>query len=245
MKKLLSIILLTVVFLFISAVQANAVSTLFGSAVNDGGIIKTVSDWSVPSTPDDDYGAVSFDDANSTLFSNLTVLSADYNVTDDDCGGGSPRFSIRMDTDGDTVSNGNIFVYMGPLPNFTGCVPNSWINTGNLVGSTDARFDLSQLGGPWYGTYANALSLVGSGTILRISLVTDGGWQPLDKEQEVWFDNVIINEASYDFTLLSPVTKEECKNEGWMLFNNPFFKNQGDCVSYIQSNEHAVGNKTK
>lgn len=42
-----------------------------------------------------------------------------------------------------------------------------------------------------------------------------------------------------------PTAKDECKNDGWMTFNNPFFKNQGDCVSYVQSSEKAIGNKSK
>ncbi|MFH1582432.1 MAG: hypothetical protein ABIA08_01600 [bacterium] len=36
-----------------------------------------------------------------------------------------------------------------------------------------------------------------------------------------------------------PIDKNECKKDGWMSFNNPTFKNQGDCVSYVQSNENA------
>ena len=36
-----------------------------------------------------------------------------------------------------------------------------------------------------------------------------------------------------------PSDKDECKKGGWMTFNNPTFKNQGDCVSYLQSNEKA------
>jgi hypothetical protein len=51
-----------------------------------------------------------------------------------------------------------------------------------------------------------------------------------------------------EFTLVEPpvgppTNKNECKKDGWMTFNNPFFKNQGDCVSWIQSNENAVGNR--
>ena len=42
-----------------------------------------------------------------------------------------------------------------------------------------------------------------------------------------------------------PTDKDQCKKDGWKLFNNPTFKNQGDCVSYVQSNEHAIGNKNK
>jgi hypothetical protein len=42
-----------------------------------------------------------------------------------------------------------------------------------------------------------------------------------------------------------PTDMNQCKKGGWEAFNNPTFKNQGDCVSYVQSNENAVGNKTK
>jgi hypothetical protein len=30
-----------------------------------------------------------------------------------------------------------------------------------------------------------------------------------------------------------PVSKDECKKDGWRSFNNPSFKNQGDCVSFV------------
>ncbi len=47
------------------------------------------------------------------------------------------------------------------------------------------------------------------------------------------------------FTLIAPppppkpTDMNECKNGGWMTFTNPSFKNQGQCVSYVQSNDHA------
>jgi hypothetical protein len=34
-----------------------------------------------------------------------------------------------------------------------------------------------------------------------------------------------------------PTDKDQCKNDGWQAFNNPTFKNQGDCVSYVASNK--------
>ncbi len=50
--------------------------------------------------------------------------------------------------------------------------------------------------------------------------------------------------TTFDFeTPLSPTDKNQCKNSGWMDFNNPAFKNQGDCVSYLQSSPNAQGNK--
>jgi hypothetical protein len=30
-----------------------------------------------------------------------------------------------------------------------------------------------------------------------------------------------------------PTDKEQCKKDGWRQFNNPVFKNQGDCVSFV------------
>lgn len=33
-----------------------------------------------------------------------------------------------------------------------------------------------------------------------------------------------------------PQTKDECKNGGWARFTTPTFKNQGACVSYVESN---------
>lgn len=34
--------------------------------------------------------------------------------------------------------------------------------------------------------------------------------------------------------LLSPTSKDQCKKDGWKIFNNPVFKNQGQCVSYVE-----------
>jgi len=42
-----------------------------------------------------------------------------------------------------------------------------------------------------------------------------------------------------------PIDKNECKKDGWKIFDNPSFKNQGDCVSYVQSIENAKRNKNK
>ena len=31
----------------------------------------------------------------------------------------------------------------------------------------------------------------------------------------------------------APATKDDCKDDGWRQFLAPLFKNQGDCVSYV------------
>ena len=52
-------------------------------------------------------------------------------------------------------------------------------------------------------------------------------------------------ETTYDFELIKdldgdgipdtapPTNKDQCKKNGWKSFNNPTFKNQGDCVSFV------------
>lgn len=49
----------------------------------------------------------------------------------------------------------------------------------------------------------------------------------------------------FDVVPAVPQSKDECKNGGWKTFSDPAFKNQGDCVSWVQSSPNAVGNKTK
>ncbi len=42
---------------------------------------------------------------------------------------------------------------------------------------------------------------------------------------------------------VGPATnKDQCKNGGWMAFNSPTYKNQGDCVSAVASQGRAKGN---
>jgi len=66
----------------------------------------------------------------------------------------------------------------------------------------------------------------------------------LDEQGSAYIDNISVNNAVVG-SPTAPTTKDDCKNGGWQNFSNPTFKNQGDCVSYIQSNQHAKGNKNK
>lgn len=46
-------------------------------------------------------------------------------------------------------------------------------------------------------------------------------------------DSVVVTVSN------TPDTMNQCKDGGWKNFTNPAFTNQGQCVSYVQSNEHA------
>ena len=171
-----------------------ATATPFGGATVSGGVLTLVSNTGDAGATNDFSGA-SFSGTGVTTFASITTLSAEFNVTDDDCKGGSPRFQVRVQT---PSGEKNVFVYLGPAPSFTGCSQNVWIASGNLIGSTEGRFDTSQVqAGTQVSTYAQALALVGSYQVTGISLVVDSGWAFDDKEQTVQVRNVKVNTSTF------------------------------------------------
>lgn len=138
------------------------------------------------------YGGAFFvPPSGGLLFSQLYQISADYDLLTGSFGGGAPRFSVGIDVNGDGVADGNVFIYLGTPPSFNDS-PVGWQNTGNLLAATDSRFDTSQVGGTFYDTYSDALTLVGSLNVVYVSLDVDGGWlAPYDQVLDV--DNVTVN----------------------------------------------------
>jgi hypothetical protein len=171
-----------------------ASATPFGGATTSGGILTLVSNTGDAGATNDASGAT-FADTGVTTFGSSSTLSAEFDVTDDDCKAGSPRFQVRVQT---PAGEKNVFVYLGPAPSFTGCSQNVWIASGNLIGSTDGRFDTSQVqAGTQVSTYAQALALVGAFPVTGISLVVDSSFAFDDKEQTVRVRNVKVNSTTF------------------------------------------------
>jgi hypothetical protein len=196
-------------------------AALFGGATAENGKVRLTSNATTA------FSGIDFDVPAGTTFADLGSLGADVEVVTGNCGGGSPRFQLNVD-------GKNVFVYLGAAPGFTSCTSGP---TGNLLASADARFDLSQLGGPFYGTYADAVALVGAKTVTGIQLVVDAGWFSPATGQSFLVDNVVIDGVTYDFTA-RPATADDCKNGGWQTYAELGFKNQGDCVSYVSTGGH-------
>lgn len=116
-----------------------------------------------------DYSFLSFTPSAPVTFNEITELSSVYAFTTGNCHGGALRWSVRVSP------TQSVFIYYGDTPNFTDCTTNSQSGT-NLIALGDLRYDLSQLGGPWYGSHADAVNLVGNMAVIRASLVLDGGW---------------------------------------------------------------------
>jgi hypothetical protein len=192
--------------------------TLFGGATtNPDGSVTLVSNNTHP------FSGIEFDVPAGTQFSELTNLST--TIVSAECGGGSPRFTIDF-----AGTTNNVHVYLGDYPNFTTCAAGS---TGDLLESGDARFDLTQFGGPFYGTYAQAVALVGNLTVDEVRLVVDSGWMFSGDGQTV----VVKNTSVLPKVVGPPTSANQCKKGGWKEFNNPSFKNQGQCVSYFNKNK--------
>ena len=193
MKRIM-IIAVALAAAIITPAALAATATPFGGATVSGGVLTLVSNTGDAGATNDASGAT-FTDTGVTTFSSITTLSTEFNVTDDDCKAGSPRFQIRVMT---PSGEKNVFVYLGPAPSFTGCSPNTWIASGNLIGAADGRFDTSQVqAGTQVSTYAQALALVGSLNVTGLSLVVDSGWAFDDKEQTINVRNVKVNSHTF------------------------------------------------
>jgi hypothetical protein len=172
---------------------------------------------------------VVFDIPAGTTFGQLNALSTDYLFTAGNCMFGSPRFQVRVDVP--SVGPKNIFVYIGPPPNYNACPTPTYVNTGDLLEGVNP-IDTSQLpGGTFYDPYAAALIKYANYPVLRVSLVVDPGYG-----QIVRFDNTVVDETLYTYD--QPANKDECKKDGWKDLtreDGSTFKNQGDCIQYVNT----------
>ena len=121
-----------------------------------------------------------------------------------------PRVSIGLDTNGDGQADGEIHVYIGDLPNYTNCPTiGQWSNTGNVVTSPDQRWETQQFGGPFYGTHADALALLGSYSVVYVTLDVDGGWSQSGGIQNLLADNVTVNTSVQTFSGVPAATSSD------------------------------------
>jgi len=218
MKRLLVLLCMAL------AIPATAYASLSGSG---GGTTIANGQATLVSNTSSPFSYLSYNDLNGQAVGNLTELSAD--VISAQYGGGSPRFSIDVSNGATTKS---IFVYLGDLPNLAS---GGTGDTGNLLDSAanGARVDSTQVGGPFYGTWADAVSAATSSgytTITGISFVVDSGWAQTSGSQTVVVDALSINGMVYTF---SAMTKSDCKNGNWQLLG---YKNQGSCISAVEAN---------
>ena len=87
-----------------------------------------------------------------------------------------------------------------------------------------------------YVTWNQILAANPDATIVGGFGVNQGGGNPgLDANTDALTLGYGGNTTVYDFVALlpAPTSKDQCKNDGWKTFNNPAYKNQGECVSAV------------
>jgi len=136
------------------------------------------------------YGYMVFYTTRGSTLDQPTYLASQYYVQNGCFGGGSP--SIAM-------SNGaEVQVYFGTYPAFAEYPQAGWFSTGNFAtDSSGLRWDSTQIGGAFYGTYSEAVTLANTRglTVSSIFLGTDGGWLGINPAttQMVLFQNIQVN----------------------------------------------------
>jgi hypothetical protein len=148
--------------------------------------------------------------------SNLTELNFDYQ-NGGHCGAGAPRFNVTVD--GTTY--------------FLGCAGGVHTDLGN--GWTHVEFgpvEFAAAGIPAAGMLDDLMIIFDEGTD-----TPTGG--TIGTAGKVVIDNVSVN-GEVVGSAAQPQSKDDCKNGGWMKFQDPAFKNQGQCVSFVVS--HRGGN---
>ncbi len=216
-------------FLSLSAQAADGEFSLggFSEIVNNNPALGHPKAFQVPSTCTGDClrggtsgelttASVIYLPDHTLRFKDIHTLSADYRRWDGDCGGGSPRFEMGLDTNGDGVLDGQIYVYLGELYDFTRCT-REWGNTGNLITvGGDYRWDLAKFNGLFYSSYREAINQLGEAVICYIILVVDGSWYPYiiapfgqTYKQVFQFDRVRVNNDVYNANQAVSLTRAE------------------------------------
>jgi hypothetical protein len=153
-------------------------------------------------------------------------------------------YQLQIDADG-TIGDGQGFTTLVFEPYQSGIaggvvVPATWqqwdVDSGQFWSSravtTGTCILVAGSGGAPFYTLAALQTLCPNAVVLGIG-VNVGTFNP---GYTVATDGVQFNETTYDFEVgLTPATKDDCKDGGWATFNDPAFKNQGDCVSYVAS----------
>jgi hypothetical protein len=178
-------------------------------------------------------GGVDFTVPSDLTVSSLNNLSTDFKFTEGTCSQASPRFQINVD-------GHNVFAYLGAqFPSTNPCAGMTYSNSTNVISST-SMVDATQLGNG-YETWGQFQSQHSTDAVTGVQLVVDGFTADNIVAQ---FDNTMINDTLYDYEPTTPAAADACKNSGWMNVtdnNGGSFKNQGDCVSWVQHNVNGHG----
>lgn len=156
-----------------------------------------------------DHGSISFSPAEGTAVEDLAALSVDLYLEAGECGTGSPRFVVRVDTDGDGRTDESVLAYPAEALG-AGCPLGTWI-TLDLLNDADARWVVPGLGQVDADTArAHYDSDHAGNQVVRVDLQWDNTVS--HGPATVYFDDIVIHEHTLseptDGELICPATVE-------------------------------------
>ena len=151
----------------------------------------------------------------------------------------APSYQLQFDLNGDALGGFTTMVFepywnvqQGPIPPATW---KQWDVDAGLFWSSRTFAEgtcavVAGAGGPPLYTLAQLQAACPNAVVLGIG-VNVGSFNP---GWTVATDGVRFNDVIYDFEVgRRPASKDDCKDGGWATFDDPAFKNQGDCVSFF------------
>ncbi|MEO7617276.1 MAG: hypothetical protein ABIS59_00365 [Candidatus Saccharibacteria bacterium] len=121
--------------------------------------------------------------------------------------------------------------------------------SGSISSFTTASFDANStptiVKARGAATCPTTLAAMPSGSTAKFIALNVGDTSTSDAGLAGYLDKVVVTTTSdsttYDFEtdLTYPKTKDECKKDAWKTFTGGDFKNQGQCVSFVASNDKA------
>jgi hypothetical protein len=187
----------------------------------------------------DSYETLRTGQYNGTKLSDLTALDYWTYESHFGTGGQAAYLDLRVDWNNDGIQDDTI-TFEPIYQTSQGTVTlNSWQHWSAVTG----LWWSDTLGGPpplftlatYIASHPNATILGGSNPNLILATGCGGAaWTNFVGNA----DKLTINGTTFNFepAIGPPTSKAQCKKGGWRQFNNPSFKNQGQCVAY--ANHH-------
>lgn len=160
----------------------------------------------------------------------------------------SASYQLAVDLDANGTFDTNLvyepYIQAMQDPASQQVMPNVWqewnAQTGLFWSSKTAGSLNAGAGGPPYYTIAQVLAAHPNAKVMAFG-VNVGSYNP---NHVIRVDGVVFNGDTYNFEAVEPTpvpvvatNKEQCKNGGWKTLvtaDGKSFKNQGQCVSYVQ-----------
>jgi hypothetical protein len=199
-----------------------------------------------------------------TKLSQLTTLSYSTYVQDN-LDGQAPYIILNVDLDGDlTTTNDRDLLFFEPVYQSADFFPtnpqgpvalNTWQTWDALNGGW---WSLNGTAGATPGTGVKPLSIIlasfpnasivnttSGGGVRLVAGFGAGAWDDFVGNADAFKIGVAGCTTTYNFepAVGPPTDKNQCKNNGWKKFNNPAFKNQGQCVSFVASGGKSGGKR--